>query len=160
MRFCLIGVLLAALAGCDMRGAGPTEAERRAPEEAKVKVAKKRFAAFLTEAEKGLELLGKHPNHDALRGEVNKLHDLLNEAGDAAPSDEKMGDLSDEGRQLLRFFDACLKTANYQARQKDSSPEKAQKAIDWACNQNAGPIREMIEQLRAKNEEVGAKKEQ
>lgn len=160
MRLCLIAVLLAVLCGCEMRGTGPTAQERRAPEAAKVAAAKKSFAAFLAEAEKGLELLERHPNHDALRDEVNKLHELLNAAGDIAPTDEKMGDLADEGRGLLRYFDACLKTANFQARQKNISPEKAQSYIDKACNANAVPIREMIEQLRAKNAEVGAKKEQ
>ena len=160
MRTCLIGVLLAVLCGCDMRGTGPTAQERRAPDAAKVAAAKKSFEVFLAEAGRGLELLGKHPSHDALRAEANKLHELLNAAGDAAPTDAEMGDLTDAGRQLLRFFDACLKTADHQARQKDASPERIQKAIDWTCNQNAAPIREGIDQLRTMNAEIGTKKEQ
>jgi hypothetical protein len=123
-------------------------------------MAQQRFATFLAEAEKGLELLGKHPNRDALRDEVNKLRELSRQASDAATTDGKMAELADEGRDLLRFFDACVKSADHQARRKDASPEKIQKAIDWACDQNARPLRPLIEQLRKESAEVEAKKEQ
>lgn len=153
MRIYAIAVMLALLGGCDMGPSPEAVRKQEADAEArKLAAGKKQYAAFLAEADKGLQLLEKHPNRDALRDQVNRLHEMLTAADDAAPGNDKMGDLIDEGRGLLRYFDACVKVANFQANRKDVSPEKAQSFLDKTCDANAGPIRELIAQLRKKNE--------
>jgi hypothetical protein len=154
MRLCTLALILVALAGCDMGppSAGPARRRDADAEAKRLAEARKLYNAFLDEAEKGLQLLETHAKRDALRDEVKRLQEKLSAADDAAPGSDKMGDLVDEGRGLLRFFTACLKVAEFQADRKDISPEKAQSYVDRTCDANAGPIRQGIPQLRAKNE--------
>ena len=153
MRICAIALMLALLGGCDMGPSPEAVRKQEASAEAKkLAVARKVYADFLNEADKALQLLEKHPNRDALRDQVTGLQNMLSAADDAAPGNEKMGELIDEGRGLLRYFNACLKIANFQAKNKNVSPEKAQSFVDKTCDANAGPIRDLIPQLREKNE--------
>jgi hypothetical protein len=156
----IILLTLLCLAGCDApQPAGPA-AESSAPAQAEDQAsrgkARQQYRAFLAEADKAAALLATHPDHDALRDTSTRLHELVNTAGDNAASNDKMAELVEEGRMAIRFFDACLKVANYQARRKDVTPEKAKSYIDKTCDGNLPAFRQSIGMLKTKFESEDA----
>jgi hypothetical protein len=153
-------LLVLCLAGCDALKPPPATQETTSParviDEAARAEARRQFGLFLAEAEKSVALLESHPGREALRDGSNRLHDLLNRATEADRSSDKMEELAEEGRTALRYFDACLKVANYQARRKDVSPESAKRFIDKTCDGNLPPFKQLIGMLKTKFESEGA----
>ena len=159
-RWSLFGVAALALAaaGCDAMQAPSPPRQSAAPAAAASQSTRaegrKQFAAFVLEAEKAVALLESHPSREALRDASTRLHDLLTRAGDADSSDA-MDELVEEGRTALRYFDAGLKVANFQARRKDVTPEAAKRFIDKTCDGNAPAFRQLIGMLKTKFEKTG-----
>lgn len=153
----LAALALIGVAGCDGLQPPPAAPESAAParviDEASRAEGRKQFALFLQEAGKAVALLESHPGREALRDTSTRLHDLLSRASDA-DSSKKTEELVEEGRTALRYFDAGLKVANYQARRKDVSPEAAKRFIDKTCDGNAPAFRQLIGMLKTKFEKT------
>jgi hypothetical protein len=145
---------LLGLAGCD----APRPPQRAAQPTVPAQVdgtavrgdCRRLYGEFLAEADRAAALLQTHPNREALRAMSTRLHDLVNRAGEGAASNDSMNPLVEEGRLAIRFFDACLKVANYQARRTDVTPEKAQSYIDKTCDANLPVMRQALKRLRDK----------
>lgn len=158
-----IRLFLVAIAGLWLAGCDALEPPRHAPEAAPATdetaraEARKQFGLFLAEADRGAAMLAAHPAHDALRDGSRRLHELLERAAEADRSAEKMEELIGNGRIALRYFDACLKVADYQARRKDVDPQKAKKFIDKTCDGNLPPFRELLATMKIQFESEGPK---
>jgi hypothetical protein len=147
---------LLCLAGCDAPPPPQPVAESAVPAQADAASARgesrRLYREFLAEADRAVTLLQTHPNRDALRDMSARLHELVNRAGEGAASNDAMNQLVEEGRMAVRFVDACLKVANYQARRTDVSPEKAKSYVDKTCDANLPVLRQALGGLRAKFE--------
>jgi len=144
------------LVGCDAPPPPRPPAEPAVAPQAAVAAARSEswrlYGEFLAEADRAVALLQTHPSREALRDMSTRLHDLVNRAGEGAASNDTMGQLVDEGRMAIRFLDACLKVANYQARRNDVSPEKAKSYVDKTCDANLPVMRQALGRLRTKFE--------
>ncbi len=156
MRALPLIIIAGLLAGCQPPGPPPpSPAEKKKAEQARLAEAQNRFRAFLDEATKGVELLQSHPSRDAIKAEIDKLQAVLSRASEVDPEHEKIVPLVQDGRDMMQFFNGCLKTANYQTaklaskdKPKDFTPEKAQAFIDQACTENVKAIRQLIDQMK------------
>lgn len=146
MRAWWIVVLVLCLTACD--SAPRKKKARKTFDPVKLAAVEKCFNAFFEELAKGVELLQSHPKRDAIRDESTKLHDLLNQAGDAYPANQKITELVEEGRVIMRYFDGALKVANYHAAKKDSTPEKAQHYIDKTVESNLPTLHKATDMLK------------
>ena len=156
----LAALTLLCLSGCDAPQTPRPVREHAAPAQTEAQAsrgaARRQYREFLAEAQKAADLMQTHPNQDALRDMSTRLHDLVNRAGDNAASNDKMNELVEEGRMAIRFFDACLKVANYQARRTDVAPEKAKSFVAKTCDANLPPFRQKLEMLKTMLESEAA----
>jgi len=154
MRLLLMVVLAGLLVGCEAPGPAPVSpAEKKKAEQARLNEALKQFRAFVDEAAKGVDLLESHPGRDAIKAEIGKLQASLSRAAEVDPNHEKIVPLVEDGRMMMGYFEACLKTADFQAARidrKEIDQEKAQKAIDWACGENAPVVRQLIDRMKGR----------
>jgi hypothetical protein len=145
-RLLLLGVCL--LAGCGDADLPVQSSPHKTVDAKKLAEAKQQFSAFLDEAAQGAALLESHPDRDAIAKQIKALEELLNRASRVYPSHEKMAELAEQSRGLMKYFDACVGIANYQSKQKDVTAEVAKKRVDWTCDENARAIRQVVNRLR------------
>ena len=149
MRTLLTVSLACALAGCGEAGL-PVQSSppRKVVDAKKLAEAQRQFSMFLDEAARGAALLESHPDRAAIEQQIKVLEDLLGRASRVYPAHERMAELAEEGRDMLRYFDACVGIARVQSQRKDTTPEIAQKRVAWTCDENARAIRELIARMK------------
>jgi hypothetical protein len=151
MKAVSILLLICCVAGCGEPDVPvQSTAAGKAATEKKLKEAKRQFSAFLEAATQGATLLESHPDKEAIEKQIKTLEGLLDRASGVYPSDKKMAALADEGRNMMKYFDACVGTMNVQSTRKGVPPDTAKKGIAFACDSNAGAIRELIRQTKDK----------
>jgi hypothetical protein len=142
-------LLFAAALVCGLAGCGEVEVaapSRPTVDEGKLAEARQQFSAFLDEATRGATLLESHPGREAIEAEIPKLNAALDKASNVYPTHAKMSAAEEQGRVLLRFFDACRAIAKRPL--YGASPAVAKKRLDFTCAENARVIRQGIAQMR------------
>jgi hypothetical protein len=146
--------LLAVSLACCFAGCGeaelpvPSSPPRKVVDAKKLAEAKQQFSAFLDEATGGAALLESHPEREAMERQIKVLEDLLQRASRVYPAHEKMAELAEEGRDMLKYFDACVGIAKMQSQRKDTAAEDAKKRVAWTCDENARAVRQLVDRMK------------